>query len=154
MLHIKCFRSLCLSQGVMCFPSKNVHSVRHTWWGAPCTCLHPVLKQVLVSSSEMKGEATDEEGNRTNASHQRGKKTNKKNQKYYFKSWLGETFGIWMGTADPRRQFFRYMHFVSGKNLVWRKEGRKNVCVPIYLILRVYEFKASFSNCINTANCT
>ena len=51
-------------------------------------------------------------------------------------------------------QFFRYMHFVSGKNLVWRKEGRKNVCVPIYLILRVYEFKASFSNCINTANCT
>ena len=38
--------------------------------------------------------------------------------------WLGETFRVWMGTADPGGQIFRHICFVSSENLC--KVRRKN----------------------------
>ena len=47
---------------------------------------------------------TRKEMEQIHASHQR-----EKNPICYLQSWLGETFGVWMGTIDPGGHIFRHM---------------------------------------------
>ena len=54
----------------------------------------------------------------------------------YLQSWLSETVRVWIGMADPGRQFFHLMCFVSGKNLCkvlrnkhWKHKNKKSIKV-------------------------
>ena len=91
-----------------------------TWWGASCSCLHPVLKEVWASPFEMwERWWTRKEMEQIHATHQP-----EENLIYYLQSWLVETFGVWMVTAGPEGQ----MCSVSSENLceVWRKNHNEN----------------------------
>ena len=71
-----------------------------TWWGASCSCLHPVLKEVWASPFEMwERWWTRKEMEQIHATHQP-----EENLIYYLQSWLGQTFGVWMVTAGPDGQ--------------------------------------------------
>ena len=90
-----------------------------------CTMLAPPFnaqRSLSVSIWNVR-EMTDEEGDGANTCNPSARKK----PIYYLQSWLGETFRVWMGTADPGGQIFRHISFMSGENLckVWRKNPQK-----------------------------